>query len=150
MKIFKTIACCFSVFWISLLMIGITGCGEDDDNEWDGTWTLESVDGESIEQVLSADGESIKQILIKQIFAEEHEFSETDLDLSMTATIEWTFDSDGVVEGVYTMKFEAKGEGSDFSREGSMRITGTYFISGTNYTMTFMEVEITGVLKIWD
>ncbi len=141
MKIFKTVARCLLVFWISLLMIGIAGCGEDDDNEWVGTWTLESTDGESIEHLLSTD-DSIKQIL-----AEEYGFSETDLDLSVTGTAEWTFHSDGMAEGVSTMKFEAKGEGFDFSRQGSIRITGTYSISGTNYTMTFMEMEVTGIFK---
>ncbi len=133
-KIFKTMTRCLLVFvslWISLLMIGITGCGEDDDNEWVGTWTLESIGGESVEQVL----------------AEESEFNETDLDFSMTATYEITFDNDGVMEVEHTMKFEAKGEGLVFSGEGLMRMTGTYSISGPNYTITPMEIEVTGAFK---
>lgn len=142
MKIFKTISHCLLVFWVSLLMIGITGCGEDDDNEWVGTWTFESVDGESIELLYSDISESITLL-----YAEELEFSETDLELTWTATHNYTFDSDGMWEAGLTMKFEAKGEGSDFSRQGSIRITGTYAISDTNYTMTPMELEVTGVFK---
>ena len=38
----------------AVLIIGIIGCGggEDDDNEWEGTWAMESVDGESFEQAV--------------------------------------------------------------------------------------------------
>ena len=141
MKIFKNVTRYLLVFislWISLLMIGITGCGEDDnnedennDNEWVGTWTLESIDDENLEQ----------------IFAEEYEFGETDLDSSMDLTYELTFDNDGMMEIEHTVKFEAKGEGLDFSGEGSIRMTGTYAISGPNYTITPMEIEATGILK---
>ena len=141
MKILKTGTRCLLVFislWISLLMIGITGCGGDDnnegeanDNEWVGTWTLESIDGENLEQ----------------IFAEEFEFNETDLDASTDLTYELTFDNDGMMEIEYTVKFEAKGEGLNFSGEGTMKMTGTYAISGSNYTITPMNVEVTGVFK---
>ena len=44
-----------SFLWLislyAILIIGITSCGSDDDNnEWVGTWSLNTVDGESIEQ----------------------------------------------------------------------------------------------------
>ena len=52
------------VWFVSLcvvLIIGIIGCGGDDDggddngagdNEWVGTWSLETVDGQTLDQVL--------------------------------------------------------------------------------------------------
>ena len=43
----------------AILIIGINGCGQDDDNEWLGTWTLETVDGQSIQ----AQFEAIKLLL---------------------------------------------------------------------------------------
>ena len=45
------------------------------------------------------------------------------------------------------MKFEAKEEGLELSRQGSMKMTGTYTLSGSNYTLTPIEVEGTGIFK---
>ncbi len=134
MKTFKPeshIMLVFVSLWISLLMIGITGCGEDDDNEWVGTWTLETVDGQSIEQM----------------FVEDPAFFEAEIDYSISATGEWTFHSDGMMEAEITMKYEAKGEDIDFSEGGSIRMTGTYSISGSNYTIMPMKIEGTGDFK---
>ena len=41
------------MFWLvslCVLIVGLTGCGEDDENELVGMWTLETVDGKSIQE----------------------------------------------------------------------------------------------------
>ena len=110
--------------WISLLMIGLTGCGEDEENEWVGTWTLETINGQSFEQTLA------------------EVFEDSEIDFSVTAT--YKFDSDGVME----MDIEIEAEGEGVSVEGSVRTIGTYSLSGSNYTFTPIEIiEATGVFK---
>ena len=74
--------------------------GDDDDNEWVGTWEIESVDGQNVEQN----------------FAEG--FGDAETDLSITAN-DWTFDSDGMMEVEFGMKFEVKEGGFELSGEGS-------------------------------
>ena len=119
-----------SFLWLvglcAALIIGIIGCGgDDDDNEWVGTWAIDSIDGESVEQTL-AEGE------------------ELGIDFSITAN-EWTFNDDGTMEAEFGMKFEVKEEGLEFSGQGSARIMGTYSLSGSTYTLTPTEVEGTGL-----
>lgn len=108
-----------------VLAIGVTGCGgDDDDNEWVGTWEIESVDGQSLDQ----------------------SFAEDFGDISITAN-DWTFDSDGMMEVEFGMKFEVKEEGLTISGEGSIKMTGTYVLSGSNYTLTPIEAEGTGLFE---
>ena len=118
-----------SFLWLisfyAILIIGIIGCGgDDDDNEWVGTWSLETIDGESLEQ----------------------DFGDAEIDFDITAN-EWTFDDDGTMEVEFGMKFEVKEQGLAFSGEGSMKITGTYSLSGSNYTLTPTNVEGTGLFE---
>ena len=108
----------FVSLWIFLLMIGITGCGEDDDNELVGTWTLETVDGQSLEQFI----------------AEESEY--------FAATSELTFYNDGLMVVEATIEVEAKGDGLDFSGRFSTRSTATYSLSGSNFTVTLVKIEV--------
>ena len=122
-----------SFLWLvsiwAVLTIGITGCGGDDDeNEWVGTWAMDTVDGESLEQD----------------FAED--FGDAEIDFDIT-TNEWTFDSDGTMEVEFGMKFEVKEQGFAISGEGSMKITGTYSLTGDNYTLTPTNVEGTGLFE---
>ena len=51
------------IFWLvslcTVLVVGITGCGEgedktDEENAWVGTWSLESIDGASIQAQFEA------------------------------------------------------------------------------------------------
>ena len=112
-----------------VLIIGMVGCGgDDDDNEWVGTWEIESVDGQNVEQN----------------FAEG--FGDAETDLSITAN-DWTFDSDGMMEVEFGMKFEVKEGGFELSGEGSIKIMGTYTLSGSNYTLTPTELEGTGLFE---
>lgn len=131
MKMFKPVTRCPLVFvslGISLLMIGITGCGEDDDNEWIGTWRLETVDDLSLEQSIADDfGDFV----------------------TVTGTSDWRFYSDGRMEVEFNVKIVVKERDlADLSGAGSMRMTGTYSLSGSNYTLTPIElIDATGVFR---
>ena len=114
-------------FWgLSLcaaLIIGIIGCGgDDDDNEWVGTWILESIDGETFEQA----------------------FAEEGVDISVDPN-SWTFNGDGTMEVEFGIKAELKEEGLEIAAQGAMNMTGTYALSGPNYTLTPTEVKGTGL-----
>ena len=109
-----------SFLWIvtlyAVLIIGTLGCGRDDDN-WVGTWSLETVDGQSYEQ----------------LFAED--FGEEDINASLV-TNNWTFNSDGTMELEVAMKFTGEVDGVDASVNISSEATGTYSLSDANYTLT--------------
>ena len=114
-------------FWVfslcAALIIGIIGCGgDDDDNEWVGTWTLESIDGEALELA----------------------FAEEGVDVSIDPN-SWTFNDDGTMEVEFGIKLELKEEGLEIAAEGAMNMTGTYALSGANYTLTPIEVTGTGL-----
>ena len=119
------------VWFVSLcavLIIGIIGCGGDDDdnNEWGGTWAMETVDGQSLEQSFSGD------------------FGEDGINVSIT-TNNWTFNDDGTMEAEIGLKIEAKEGSSEISANISTKATGTYSLSGSNYTLTITtEGEETG------
>ena len=119
----------YSVSFCVVVIVGIIGCGgDDDDNDWVGTWEIDTVDGQSLDQS----------------FAED--FGDAETDLSITAN-DWTFDSDGMMEVEFGMKFEVKEGGLTVSGEGSIKIMGTYTLSGSNYTLTPTELEGTGFFE---
>ena len=93
-----------------------------------GTWAVETLDGlspeESIIEAAGVDG--------------------VDLDIT---TNEWTFDSDGTMEWTTGVECEAKEEDLTISAEGSITITGTYTLSGSNYTLVPIAVGGTGVFE---
>ena len=93
-----------SLLWLvsfcAVLIIGIIGCGGDDDddnNEWGGTWAMETVDGQSLEQSFSGD------------------FGEDGINVSIT-TNNWTFNDDGTMEAEIGLKIEAKEGAPKFQR----------------------------------
>ena len=105
-----------------ILIIGVVGCGGDDDeSDWVGTWSLETVDGQSLEQTSAA------------------EFGELGIDVSIV-TNSWTFNGDGTVEAEIRAKIEGEGEGVEITATLSQTATGTYSLSGSSYTLT---LEIT-------
>ena len=111
------------------LTIGIIGCGGDDeDNEWGGRWAIATVDGESLEQDFADD------------------FGDAEIDFEITPN-EWTFNNDGTMEIEFGLKFESKEQGLEISGEGSMKITGTYSLSGDSYTLTPIHAEGTGLFE---
>ena len=117
-----------SFLWLvslcAVLIIGIVGCGgdEDDENEWVGTWSLDTINGESIQAQL----EAFEQLAAA--FGEEIDISYSD---------EWTFDADGTWHREATLKSpNEEGDTETTSIEGS----GTYSLSGSNFTITVTEV----------
>ena len=108
----------------AVLIIGVNGCGQDEANEWLGTWTLETVDGESIQ----AQFEAIE--LLFESFAEAFGEDETNIDISYTD--EWTFDDDGAWDRGVTIV--APNE-DDIIETISVESMGTYSLSGSNYTI---------------
>ena len=74
-----------SFLWLAtlgaVLIIGIIGCGgDDDDNEWVGTWAVETIDGTNVHAQFEAFA------LLAKSFGEEVDISYID---------NWTFDDDG-------------------------------------------------------
>ncbi len=109
----------------AVLIISVTGCGQDEDNEWLGTWTLETVDGESIQ----AQFEAIKLLL--------EAFQETETNISYTDI--WTFDDDGTWDREVTLETEIGGD-RDIS---AFEVMGTYSLSDSNYTITVEIFTVT-------
>ena len=114
-----------SLLWLvslsAVLLIGSTGCGELGDAEWVGTWTLQTVDGQSIQQQVEA---------IELLIAA---FGEDKIDISYTDG--WTFDGDGTWHRDVTWR-ESTAKTQETIPFGFM---GTYSLSGANYTLTLTE-----------
>ena len=106
-----------SFLWlVCLYAVLIIGCGgDDDDDDWVGTWSLEAVDGQSLEQSLAEDLEEGITVSI--------------------VTNSWTFNSDETVEAEFAVKLAFKEGGSEFAITSSTKIMGTYSLSGPNYTL---------------
>ena len=95
---------------------------------WVGTWAIEAVDGQSFEQTL------------------EEDFEEEGV-IGSLITNNYTFNSDGTIEIEIAVKIEARAGGSGFSEQGSIKMTGTYALSGSNYTLTLTRIEGTGIFE---
>ena len=124
-----------SFLWLvslcAVLIIGIIGCGGDEssddngagDNEWGGTWSLETFDGQTLEQVL------------------EKELATEGITISIV-TNNWTFNNDGTLEAEIGFKLGNQGGDSAIAITSSSKATGTYSLSGANYTLTLEEIPI--------
>ena len=105
----------------TVLAIGIISCGDgdsEDENELVGTWTLESVDGATIQQTIDQ---------FKQLAAA---FGQ---DLEISYTENWTFESDGMWRRESTLV--APNEAGEVETS-SFEAIGTYSLSGSNYSIT--------------
>ena len=118
-----------SFLWLvslcAVLIIGIIGCNEgggggggggsfgyeEDDNDWVGTWALETVDGQNWAQFLGEDGANISII-----------------------TNDWTFYNDGTLEADVVFELEPKG---DKVITISNRARGTYTLTDSIYELKF-------------
>ena len=115
-----------SFLWLvglyAALTIGITGCGsEDDDNDWVGTWAIETIDGENYEQFIEEDGPEGTNVSI--------------------VTNNWTFNSEGMMEMEAEFELEYAEGGSEISAKVSLQGAGTYSLSDSNYTLTVTTEE---------
>ena len=117
-----------SFLWLAtlgaVLIIGIIGCGgDDDDNEWVGTWAVETIDGTNVQSQFEAFA------LLAKSFGEEVDISYID---------NWTFDDDGTWHREVTLDVETAGDRETTSSE----FMGTYSLSGSNYTITVNDVTV--------
>ena len=116
-----------SFLWLvsiwTAFIIGIIGCGDDDDdNQWVGTWEMESINGQSLEEFAGAD------------------FGAEGVTVSIV-TNNWTFNDDGTMEAELTLKAEVTEGSTKFSLQSSVKTAGTYSLSGSNYTLTITTEE---------
>ena len=121
-----------SLLWLvclcAVLIIGIIGCDgvgsgggggssfggsyfEEDDNDWVGTWALETVDGQNWAQFLVEDGVNVSII-----------------------TNDWTFYNDGTLEVDVVFELEPKG---DKIITISNKARGTYTLTDSSYELKF-------------
>ena len=112
----------------AVLIIGIIGCGgddneTDDDNEWGGTWSLGTYDGQTLKQVW------------------EQELGTEGVTVSIV-TNSWTFNDDRTLEAEISFQIGNQGGDSAFAIKSSSKTTGTYSLSGSNYTLTLEEIPI--------
>ena len=115
-----------SFLWLvclwAVLSIGIIGCGGgEDENDWVGTWTMGSVDGQTVEQSMQED------------YGDEADVS--------IVTNSWRFNSDGTMEAEVRVKIEGGQGGTEITATISQNTTGTYSLSGSSYTLT-LEITI--------
>ena len=93
-------------------LLAFLGCGYDD-NPWSGTWELVTVDGESVEQLISKRGATI-------------------------VTNRWTFDNNGTMQAKLTLlMFQGREE-----YLVTLIVTGTYSLSSSSYIVT-MKIDVT-------
>ena len=115
------------VCFCGALIIGIISCGgnnsEEEDNEWVGTWSLETFDGRTLEQVL------------------EQELGTEGVTVAIV-TNNWTFNDDGTLEAEISFRIGNQGGDSAIAITSSTKTTGTYSLSGSNYTLTLEEIPI--------
>ena len=121
-----------SLLWlvsiVAILAIGIAGCSDSEsgaeNDEWVGTWILQTTNGQSVEQV----------------FADYGEVS--------VVTNTWKFNSDGTMEGEIAVKIDAKKGFTQVLENGAIKFAGTYALSGSNYVFKPTEMEATGFMQI--
>ena len=133
MSIFQQVTPRSSLWFVSLctiLTIGMIACGggnddddDDSDNDWVGTWSLETFDDQGLEQVL------------------EQELAPEGVTISIV-TNNWMFNNDGTLEAELGFRLENPGNDSAISLTSSIKTTGTYSLSGSNYTLTLEEIPI--------
>lgn len=130
MKMFQRIIPRLFLWLIALyavLLIGTIGCGSNDvgeeDNEWVGIWSLATFDGQTLEKVL------------------EQELGREGITISIV-TNDWTFNNDGTLEAEISFKLGTQGEDSGIVITSSNKTTGTYSLSGSQYTLTLEELPI--------
>lgn len=121
---------CLWFISLSVLTMGMIACGggnndddDDSDNDWVGTWSLETFDNQGLEQVL------------------EQELAPEGVTISIL-TNNWRFNNDGTLEAEIGFRLENQGNASGISLTSSIKTTGTYFLSGSNYTLTLEEIPI--------
>lgn len=119
----------------TILTIGMIGCGggnddddDDSDNDWVGTWSLETFADQSLEQIL------------------EQELAPEGVTIAIV-TNNWMFNNDGTLEAELGFRLENQANDSAISLTSSIKTMGTYSLSGSNYTLTLEEIPIASLKK---
>ena len=114
----------------TILTIGMIACGggnddddDDSENDWVGTWSLETFDDQGLEQVL------------------EQELAPEGVTISIV-TNNWMFNNNGTLEAELGFRLGNQGDDSGISLTSSIKTTGTYSLSGSNYTLALEEIPI--------
>lgn len=131
MSIFQQVtprSCLWFISLCTVLTMGMMACGsgnddDDDDDDWVGTWSLETYDGQGLEQVL------------------EEELAPEGVTISIVAN-NWTFNDDGSLEAEIGFRLGNQGSDSGIGLTSTIRTAGTYSLSGSNYTLTLEEIPI--------
>ena len=97
------------------------------DGPWVGTWSWETVDGQSLKEALEEDGSNVY----------------------ITAN-SWIFNDDGTMEAELATTIEAEEQGLGFSTQIVLKFTGTYSLSNSNYTLIMRIEGITALGPISD
>lgn len=121
-------SCLWFISLCTVLTMGMIACGsgndaDDDDNDWVGTWSLETYDGQGLEQVL------------------EQELAPEGVTISIV-TNSWTFNNDGTLEAEIGFRLGNQGSDSAIALTSTIKTAGTYSLSGSNYTLTLEEIPI--------
>ena len=151
-------------------IIGSIGCGnleillidltdpdpiEPGDNEWIGTWTLESYQGLSLLETLAeyddydeedwtflaADGSVVGGALLEQAIAA---FWSGDGVTGYDGSITYTFSGDGSMEIEIVIQLTLQGEDIQGILIGKDQIPGTYSLTGSNYAIEIGDEVETG------
>ena len=118
---------------IVTLIAGISACDqvqhlfvppdEVEDNVWVGDWELQTIDGASLEEHFESDFEGI--------------------DLSVVSN-RWTFHEDETWDMEIGIDFKVAEAGIAITSSTIINFMGTYSLSGSNYTLSFMSHEENG------
>lgn len=149
-------------------LMGVIGCGdlevllidltdpdpiEPEDNEWIGTWALESYQGLTLLETLAeyddyddedwtfldANGLAVNGDLLEQAIAA---FWSGDGVTGYDGSISYTFSGDGIIEIEIVIRLELKVEDIQGVLVGKDQIPGSYALTGSAYTTEiFDEVE---------
>ena len=121
-------SCLWFISLCTVLAMGMIACGsgnnaDDDDNDWVGTWSLETYDGQGLEQVL------------------EQELAPEGVTISIV-TNSWTFNDDETLEAEIGFRLGNQGGDSAIALTSTIKTAGTYSLSGSNYTLTLEDIPI--------
>ena len=126
----------------AVLIIGATGCGNDEDNEWKGTWTMEKIDDVNFE-VADAFAEILDISVERSITFDNDGTWEADIttegwgeSITDNATGDYSLDSSNYVMSGSGDIFLAAKDDVSLLKTGSFEDTGTWIREGDTLTLT--------------
>lgn len=129
----------------AILIIGITGCGDDSDTDkpvkpttpepvieiptdFIGTWSLETIDGQPLVQAFLED----------EGFPEDENLFKDKPKVTITTNV-WTFNENGTWASDVELVVENKPQ--DIRVTKSQQVSGTYTVTASNYKMNAKEIK---------